>query len=105
MQTLWDNGVKVQAYDPEAMQECQRIYGQREDLILVGTKEAALANADALVICTEWAQFRAPDFDLIATQLNQRLIIDGRNMYDPVVMDKKGFVYYAIGRGQSIKKL
>ena len=64
MEALWAAGAKVQAYDPEAMEEAQRIYGDREDLLLVGTKEAALKGADALVILTEWQAFRAPDFEL-----------------------------------------
>ncbi len=104
MESLWQSGAKVQAYDPEAMHESQRIYGQRDDLILSGTKEAALKDADALVICTEWSQFRAPDFELIADSLNEKLIIDGRNMFDPEVMKSKGFDYYGIGRGLSIQR-
>jgi UDPglucose 6-dehydrogenase len=104
MEALWKNGAKVQAYDPEAMHESQRIYGQRDDLILAGTKEAALKGADALVICTEWSQFRAPDFDLIADSLSENLIIDGRNMFDPEIMKNKGIAYYGIGRGLSIQR-
>ncbi|TQV80230.1 UDP-glucose dehydrogenase family protein [Aliikangiella coralliicola] len=104
MEKLWENGAKVQAYDPEAMEECQRIYGQKDGLTLVGTKEAALKGADVLVICTEWSQFRAPDFDLISNSLNEKLIVDGRNMYDPNTMEKKGIAYYAIGRGRSVSK-
>lgn len=102
IETLWDKGATVQAYDPEAMDECQRIYGQRADLLLAGTKEATLKNADALVICTEWSQFRAPDFDLIANSLSEKLIIDGRNMFDPTDMERRGFAYYGVGRGRSI---
>jgi len=104
MEALWDAGTKVQAYDPEAMEECQRIYGQIDSLSLVGTKEAALKGADVLVICTEWSQFRAPDFDLIANSLNNRVVVDGRNLFDPEIMKKKGFTYYAIGRGKSVNR-
>jgi UDPglucose 6-dehydrogenase len=104
MEELWAAGAKVQAYDPEAMEETQRIYGVREDLTLVGTKEAALKGADALVICTEWQHFRAPDFEVIKTQLKQPLIFDGRNLFEPARMHKKGFTYFAIGRGESVKK-
>jgi len=103
IESLWQAGAKVQAYDPEAMEEFQRIYGNRDDLNLVGTKESALKSADALVICTDWAQFKAPDFEFIATQLTNKVIIDGRNLYDPVIMKNKGFAYYAIGRGDSVK--
>lgn len=104
MEQLWAAGVKVQAYDPEAMEETQRIYGVRDDLTLVGTKEAALKGADALVICTEWQQFRAPDFDLIKSQLRQAVIFDGRNLYDPRRLAQRGFIYYAIGRGETVCK-
>src|SRR5210317_2244568 len=83
MEALWKAGASVRAYDPEAMEECQRIYGLREDLILVGTAETALNNADALVTVTEWQQFRAPDFDLIKNTLSSPVIFDGRNMYNP----------------------
>jgi UDPglucose 6-dehydrogenase len=104
MQALWQAGAKVQAYDPEAMEECQRIYGSRHDLSLVGTKESALNGADALVVCTEWSQFRAPDFDLIAKKLTHKVIVDGRNLYDPALLKERGFAYYGIGRGESIQK-
>lgn len=102
MEALWERGAQVQAYDPEAMDEAQRIYGHRDDLKLMGTKEAALQGADALVICTEWQSFRAPDFDIIKKSLKQPVIFDGRNLYDPERLSKRGFVYYAIGRGASI---
>lgn len=104
MEALWQAGAKVQAYDPEAMDECQRIYGARADLSLVGTKESALIGADALVVCTEWSQFRAPDFDLIAKTLSHKVIVDGRNLYDPAQLNERGFAYYGIGRGDSVKK-
>jgi UDPglucose 6-dehydrogenase len=99
MEALWAAGAKVQAYDPEAMEEAQRIYGDREDLTLCGTKEAALKGADALVVVTEWQAFRAPDLDLIAERLKAPVIFDGRNLYDPARMARKGFAYYGIGRG------
>lgn len=105
MEALWQAGAKVQAFDPEAMEECQRIYGTRDDLSLMGTKESALQGADVLVICTEWSQFRAPDFDLIAEKLSHKVIVDGRNLYDPALLKKRGFAYYAIGRGDSVKKV
>jgi UDPglucose 6-dehydrogenase len=105
MESLWRAGVKVQAFDPEAMEECQRLYGSREDLSLMGTKEAALQNADALVICTEWQNFKAPDFDMIKAALTTPVVFDGRNLFEPERMQAKGFTYYAIGRGESISKL
>ncbi|MBN7820227.1 UDP-glucose dehydrogenase family protein [Bowmanella yangjiangensis] len=102
LEALWEKGAKVQAFDPEAMEETQRIYGVRDDLSLVGTKEAALKGADALIICTEWQQFKAPDFDLIKQQLGEAVIFDGRNLFEPSRMTRKGFTYYAIGRGASV---
>ncbi|MBD2780082.1 UDP-glucose/GDP-mannose dehydrogenase family protein [Xenorhabdus sp. 42] len=102
METLWECGATLQAYDPEAMQEAQRIYGQRDDLLLAGTKEAALKGADALIICTEWQNFRAPDFDVIKSSLKTPVIFDGRNLYDPERLQLRGFTYYGIGRGASI---
>ncbi len=104
MEALWNAGATVQAYDPEAMEETQRIYGNRDDLNLMGTKEACLKNADMLVICTEWKQFRAPDFELIKNEISEPVIFDGRNLYEPELMHEKGFAYYAIGRGGEYKK-
>ena len=98
MEALWDAGAKVQAFDPEAMEETQRIYGDRDDLVLSGTKESALKGADALIIVTEWQTFRAPDFEVIKQQLSEPLVFDGRNLYEPSRMKKKGIRYYAVGR-------
>jgi UDPglucose 6-dehydrogenase len=98
MEALWKAGARVQAYDPEAMQETQRLYGNRDELTLCGTKEAALRGAEALVIVTEWPAFKAPDFDFIGEQLQQPLIFDGRNLFDPARMANKGYSYYSIGR-------
>ena len=98
MEALWEAGANVQAFDPEAMEETQRIYGNRDDLSLCGTKESALKGADALIIVTEWQAFRAPDFDLLKAQLAEPLIFDGRNLYEPKRMMKKGFTYYSVGR-------
>ena len=103
MENLWKAGAKVKAYDPEAMEETQRIYGSRDDLDLVGTKESALNGADFLVICTEWQAFRAPDFELIKEKLSSPLIFDGRNLFEPNMMLEYGLHYYAIGRGLSVK--
>lgn len=102
MEALWTAGASVQAFDPEAMEETQRIYGIRADLKLVGTKEAALHQADALVICTEWKTFRSPDFDQLRQSLKKPVIVDGRNLFDPAKMHELGFSYYAIGRGDSV---
>lgn len=99
MEALWKAGAKVQAYDPEAMDETHRIYGDRSDLVLTGSKEEALENANALVICTEWQSFKAPDFNLIKQTIKDNVIFDGRNLYDPnkILLD-----YYGVGRGLAI---
>ena len=104
MEGLWQRGATVQAYDPEAMEEIQRIYGSRDDLRLCGTKEAALEGADALIICTEWKHFWAPDFDQLHDKLGDRAIFDGRNIYDPHKIKELGFAYYGIGRGLSVSR-
>ena len=104
MESLWASGAKVQAFDPEAMEETQRIYGDRDDLTLMGTKESALKGADALVVCTEWQSFRAPDFELIKDSIASKVIFDGRNLYDPDIVSEYGLHYYGIGRGLSVKE-
>jgi UDPglucose 6-dehydrogenase len=102
MEALWKAGAKVQVFDPEAMNETQRLYGSRDDLLLCGTKETALKGAAALVILTEWQAFRAPDFDQIKKLLSQPVIFDGRNLYDPKRLKKKGFSYYSVGRSDIV---
>ncbi len=98
MEALWEAGATVQAFDPKAMEEAQRIYGPRSDLRLMGTKEATLSGADGLIICTEWQNFKAPDFDFIKQALNQAVIFDGRNLYEPERLSSRGIQYYSIGR-------
>ena len=98
MEALWKAGAIVQAFDPKAMRECEPIYGQRDELILMGTQEAALKNADALVLVTEWQQFKSPEFDEIIKLLNNPVIFDGRNQYEPKRVAAKGIMYYSIGR-------
>jgi len=103
MEAVWAAGGSVQAYDPEAMNETQRIYGHRADLTLMGTKEAALNGADALVVCTEWNVFKAPDFELVKSSLAHPVIVDGRNQYEPELVEGYGLAYYGIGRGRSVR--
>ena len=104
MEALWSAGARVQAYDPEAMEECQRIYGDRADLILCETPESALKGADALVVLTEWHLFRNPSFQIIERLLRAPVIFDGRNLYDPEYLADRGFDYYGIGRGKRVGK-
>jgi len=98
MEALWEAGARVQAYDPEAMDETARIYPSREDLLLCDSPEAALEKADVLAVATEWKVFRSPNFDTIAEALSSPVIFDGRNIYDPHYLKGRGFVYYGIGR-------
>lgn len=105
MEQLWQAGAKVQAFDPEAMKEVARIYDDAELLTLCETQEQTLVGADALVVCTEWKSFWNPDFTLLAQQLSEPLIFDGRNLYDPENLRELGFSYYAIGRGDSVKAI
>jgi UDPglucose 6-dehydrogenase len=98
MELLWQAGARVQAFDPVAMKETQKIYGSRADLLLSTDKYAALQGARALLICTEWQQFRAPDFEEMASRLSDRLIVDGRNLYSPDKLRAEGWTYLSIGR-------
>ena len=91
-------GATVKAYDPEAMHEAQRIYGELNGLVYSSTQSEALIDADALVIVTEWKQFRSPDFEALSQQLTDQVIFDGRNMYEPQLVKQFGLQYYAIGR-------
>jgi UDPglucose 6-dehydrogenase len=101
LEALWKAGAKVRAYDPAASKEARRIWGERADLQLCTRSKETIEGADALVIVTEWKEFRSPDFDLLKKQLKTPVIFDGRNLYDPGFMMKQGFTYYAIGRGQT----
>jgi UDPglucose 6-dehydrogenase len=102
LELLWASGAKVRAYDPEARHEAQRIFGERDDLVLCDSARAALADADALVVVTEWKQFRSPDFQRLRQSLADAVIFDGRNLYHPDEVEAAGLAYYGIGRGRSI---
>ena len=91
-------GATVTAYDPEAMKETQRVLGDEPRVRYATSRNDALEGADALIIATEWKEFRSPDFDLIKAELKQSLIVDGRNLYDPALVRGMGFEYLAIGR-------
>ena len=102
MEALWDAGARVRAYDPQAMTETGRLYGNRPDLTLCSSADDALKGADALVIVTEWQEFRSPDFEQLRKALSAPVIFDGRNLYDPKLLAKLGFTHYAIGRGKPL---
>jgi len=100
MESLWESGASVRAYDPEAMDEARRIYPDEQRLTLCDSAYGALDGADTLVIITEWQEFRSPDFQLIKQSLSDDVIFDGRNLYEPEMVEHLGLKYYAIGRGR-----
>jgi UDPglucose 6-dehydrogenase len=98
LEALIAEGASIKAYDPEAMEEARRIYGDLPGLELCDSAESALDNADALVLVTEWKSFWSPDFTLLKEKLTDKIIFDGRNLYDPATLKREGFTYYGIGR-------
>ena len=104
MEALWANGAKVRAYDPEALEETGRIYPDQDGLELCENAYDALEGADALAIVTEWQEFRSPDLERVRDALADSAVFDGRNLYEPDVLQSLGLKYYAIGRGQSVKQ-
>jgi len=99
---LWEAGAQVRAYDPEATEEARRIFGERDDLVFCDNAYDALEGADALVVVTEWKQFRSPDFVRLREMLSDAVVFDGRNLYDPQEIEAAGLAYYGIGRGRSL---
>ena len=91
-------GATITAYDPVAIEEGKRIFKDEKHLSFADTQDEALKNADALIIVTEWTEFRSPNFTLIKSSLKSPIIFDGRNLYDPKVVRALGFNYYPIGR-------
>jgi len=100
---LLAHGARVRAYDPVAMDEARRLYRDRVNLTLCPNAYDAVQGADALVIATEWQEFRSPDYDRLKNLLAEPLIFDGRNMYDPTILARFGFTYYGIGRSSSLR--
>lgn len=103
LEQLWGAGALVRAYDPEASHEARRIFGEREDLVLCESATAAVQGADALVVVTEWKQFRSPDFARLQAALGDAVVFDGRNLYEPADVEAAGLAYYGIGRGRSVR--
>ncbi len=95
---LLEAGARVRVFDPVAMQEARRIWGEQEGIHFAQSADDAVKGSDALVVLTEWLQFRSPDFDMIRRDLKSPVIFDGRNIYSPDFMQQLGFVYYSIGR-------
>ncbi|WP_017922219.1 UDP binding domain-containing protein, partial [Burkholderia glumae] len=104
--SLLARGASVRAYDPVAIDEARRVFAldladqpaAAAGLVFVATKEEAVTGADALVVVTEWKEFKSPDFTHLKSVLNAPVIFDGRNLYEPDAMAELGIDYYAIGR-------
>jgi len=101
MEALWKAGATVRAYDPEAMEEAARVYPDHSGLTLCESAYDAVEGVDALVIVTEWQEFRSPDFQVLKDKLADAVIVDGRNLYEPETVEGLGLKYYAIGRGRT----
>ena len=99
MELLFAHGARVQAYDPVAMSETARLYPGEPALTLCERRDETLNDADGLIVVTEWNEFRSPNFDYVKQTLNEPVIFDGRNLYDPDYLGQLGFTHYAIGRG------
>lgn len=104
MEALWKAGANIQAFDPEAMAETKRIYGENSQLKLMTNKEEALKEADALIICTEWKEFKGANLIEIKEALKNPVIFDGRNICNLEKVNELGFIYYGIGRGETVVK-
>jgi UDPglucose 6-dehydrogenase len=102
LEQLWDAGANVRAYDPEAMEEARRVYGDRSDLVLCDEPYVALEGSEALVVVTEWKAFRSPDLERVRASLQEPVVFDGRNIFEPKAIEAAGIAYYGIGRGRSI---
>jgi UDPglucose 6-dehydrogenase len=98
LEALIDAGATVQAFDPEALSEAKRIYGDKAGLVLCKNQNEALNNADALCIVTEWKNFWSPDFGQLKLKLKDAVVFDGRNLYEPKQLKAAGLTYYCIGR-------
>lgn len=98
MEALWAQGARVQTYDPQAMEECKRIYGPRDDLEYKSKALDCLDNADGLIVVTEWKEFRAVDVEDLQQRMTTPVVFDGRNIYDPKAMKRLGIPYYSVGR-------
>jgi UDPglucose 6-dehydrogenase len=100
IEALLSAGAKVTAYDPVAMDEARRILGDK--IHYAADRHEALLDASALVIVTEWAEFRVPNYRMMEKLMKEKVIFDGRNIYDPSEMNEYGFSYYSIGRRPSL---
>jgi UDPglucose 6-dehydrogenase len=100
---LLARGATIAAYDPAAMAEARRAFGDERRIAYANAPLEAVQGADALVIVTEWKEFRSPDFDALRARLKQPVIFDGRNLYEPADVKQLGFEYFPIGRGSRMQ--
>ena len=100
MHGLLRRGAAIRTYDPLAMDEARRVFGDLPGLSIASHQADALRDADALLIVTEWRELKSPDFEQMRALLKQPLIFDGRNLFDPALVRGLGLEYYAIGRGE-----
>jgi UDPglucose 6-dehydrogenase len=98
LDALLDDGAKLRVHDPEALGNVKAMYGDK--LAYCDRPYGALEGADGLVIVTEWQEFRNPDFEIMRRLLREKVIFDGRNLYEPKTVANYGFTYYPIGRLQ-----
>ncbi|MEI7788897.1 MAG: UDP-glucose/GDP-mannose dehydrogenase family protein [Chlorobiaceae bacterium] len=98
IEELLNEGASVRLYDPVAMDEVKRIYGERDGVFYALNQDDAVKGSNALVVLTEWLVFRSPDFEMIKRDLSHPVIFDGRNIYSPEFMEQSGFTYHSIGR-------
>jgi len=98
LEALWAQGATVRIYDPKAGRQLAQRYGERADMVVCSSAYAALEGAEALLIVTEWKEFWSPDFERMGQLLRNRVIFDGRNIYDPAYMKEIGFAYFGVGR-------
>ncbi len=102
MEALWAAGANIRAYDPQAHAEMAKHYPGQKGLELCSSRDEALEGADALIVITEWNEFKSPDFEKLGDTLAARVIFDGRNLYDPQTLKSMGYDYYCIGRSQKL---
>ena len=100
MEAVWAAGATVRAYDPGALAEAAKLYGPRDDLVLCRVRDDALTGADALVVVTEWDEFRSPDFETVKAALRHPVVFDGRNLYNPQMLAELGLTHIGIGRNR-----
>ena len=100
IEKLVESGAAINAYDPKASEEARRLYPDQNELKIFSTANEALEQSNGLIVVTEWNEFRSPDFEFIKNKLITPLILDGRNLYDPITLTEMGFSYFGIGRGK-----